>query len=286
MEELKGVTGIKPTVDDRIDVIMPTHGRIDLTTRAIHALYENTSAKFHLIIVDDSDDLTPIYIEALQKEKGNITFIHSDEPFKCGNQIFNIGLEHCKYDFVATVMNSVFVEPEWEMVAIKLMKENPKIGAIGFKCLFPSGVIESAGIGMMGFTPVDLGREYPGHRLSSVYECPAVQWAFALLRKEAIKGNLEEDVFNGFKGWDDIDNCFVLRKNGWKVFYCGLGCGYHEPRSTRGSDTIESHQANRQNAEAFYKRWGYWDKYTGSSQAVENKKILEHKEDGKVELTV
>ncbi len=285
-------------VNQPIDIIMPTHGRLDLTMSSVNALYENTRAPFHLIVVDDSTDLTPQYFEELKKEHTNITFIHSDEPYKSGNQIFNIGLQHGDSPFVVTVMNSVRVEPEWEVVGLKLMKDNPKIGAIGFKCLFPWGLIESAGIGMMSFLPIDLGRDQPGHRLTCIYECSAVQWAFAMLRKEAIIGKLtentykglDEDTYIGFKGWDDLDNCFVLRKNGWQVFYCGLGVGYHTPRATRGTNTgneLDNWGKNQENSIIFYKRWGLWDKV---KKRVEDEasvaRKLDHKSWGEVKQTM
>jgi GT2 family glycosyltransferase len=255
-----------------IDIMIPTHGHLELTMRCIQSIYSNTKTKFHLIVVDDSDakeDLTPVYFERLQKKYNNITYVHSDVPYKSGNQFFNIALNHCKHEFMATVMNSMTVEPEWEMVALSLMQNDPKIGTIGFKCLFPSGYVESAGIAMNGYTPIDIGRDYPGHRLTSVQEVMAVQWAFALHRREAIVGNLDEDVFNGFKGWDDIDNCFVLRKKGWKVFYCGLGVGYHEPRATRGDNTDRARILNLQNAYAFYHRWGFWEQYLKANGLTE-----------------
>jgi len=250
---------IKPDLKQSIDIILPTHNHFELTVKCVNALYENTTIPFHLNVVDDSTDLTQTYFDWLKKEHQNITYIHSDEPYKCGNQLFNIGLQHGNSEFAATVMNSITVEPEWEVAALDLMKRNPDWGVVGLKCLYPWGLIESAGIAMAGKTPIDLGRNLPGHRLTGVYECMAVQWAFAILRKKAVIGNLEENVYNGFKGWDDIDNCLVLKNKEWKVFYCGLGVGYHEPRATRGSNAEESHILNRQNAERFYKRWGFSD---------------------------
>ena len=82
-----------------IDIIVPTHhglpyvkSKLRLTMQCIESLYMNTKTPFHLIIVDDSRDrLTPVYLEELQKERGHedITVIHSDKPYKSGNQIFN-----------------------------------------------------------------------------------------------------------------------------------------------------------------------------------------------------
>ncbi len=260
-EELGGTTGIKTRP---FDIIVPAHNHFELTARCIKTLYQNTLFPFHLIVVDDSTDLTPLYIGQLQKERDNITYIHWDTPFKNGNQFFNEALKSCKYDFVATVMNSVMVEPEWEIVALEVLRGHPKVGTIGLKCLFPpeltyGGTIESAGIELRGHIPIDIGAHFPAHRLSAVYERQAVQWAFAIHRREALIGNLDEDVYNGFVGWDDIDNCFVLKKKGWMIMYCGAGAGYHTPRATRGDDSKEASKKNEENAHIFFKRCGLWD---------------------------
>ncbi len=271
-QETMQVTNNSPKAGKpQITVVVPTHGRLDLTMRCMEALYENTKSPFNLVVVDDSTDETPAYFARIMKGKDrqNIEFIHSDTPYKDGNQIFNIGLKAATTPYVATVMNSVRVEPDWEIVALQLMKTDPKLGVIGFKCILPDRTIESAGIKMVKWLPCDLGRGFPSHRLSSVYESDAVQWAFALLRKEAVYP-LEEGVFNGFRGWDDIDNCFVVKKAGWKVVYCGLGVGYHEPRSTRGDDGEKASKENTENGERFYKRWGFWEDY----KAAEPKKTI------------
>ena len=246
------------------DIIVPTHNKLNLTVQCLDAIYEHTKLPFHLIIVDDSTDFTPKYVESLDKD--NITFIHSDEPFKTGNQFFNVALEKCKHEYVATVMNSVRVESEWEFEAVNLLNQNKNIGTIGLKCLYPDGRIESAGIALMGFDKTfngtaEIGRNLPGHRLAMIYEVDAVQWALAIHRVAALKGNIDSDTFYGFRGWDDIDNCFAVKSKGWKVFFCGMGCGYHRPRSTRGTSTKEGLVQNRANAEKFYKRWGMFEDY-------------------------
>lgn len=254
-----------------LDIMVPCHNRLDLTMRCVQAIYFHTQSPFHLIITDDStDNLTPAYFhELLDKgvaplgKPSNLTYIHSSEPFKEGNQFFNLALRYTKSEYLATVMNSVRVEPEWELAAINnLMANNPTIGIIGFKCIFEeTGRIESAGIKMYKYLPTDIGRDLPAHRLCGVYDTDAVQWAFALLRKKAVLGNLEEGVFHGHRGWDDIDNCFSVKDKGWKIVYCGLGVGYHAPRASRGDNSPQAAQQNKENGERFYKRWGLWDEF-------------------------
>ena len=258
--------------DEPIDIIVPTHGRLDLTSHCVKALYANTRHPFRLIVVDDTtpdmeegEDRTLEWFEKLMVDQRNITFIHSPKPFHSGNQIFNTGLNNSENRFVATVMNSVVAEPDWDIVPVSMMDNNPKIGIIGMKCLKlgwdekQDGQIESAGIKMSGFTPCDMGRDEPGHRLTTAYPCFSVQWAFALLRRTAVEGQLDPDLWEGFVGFDDIDNSLVLRSRGWEAWYCGFGAGYHHTHATRGRDTTEALSKNRKNAEKFYKRWGYWD---------------------------
>ena len=275
-----------------IDIILPTHGRLeDLTIPCVNALYANTKSLFHLIVVDDSTpdmddgkDQTPEWFRRLRLEKENITFTHSDTPYKTGNQLFNVGLTYGNSPYVATVMNSMTVEPDWDIVALQMMMQNPKIGIIGFKCLKlgwkkGDGQVESAGINMTDYIPCDMGRDEPAQRLSCSYPCFSVQWAFALLRREAALDNLDENVYNGFVGFDDIDNSLYLRYKGWEAWYCGLGSGYHRTHATRGSSADEAIIKNRKNAEIFYKRWGYWDMFRAS-----NPYAPEYYQNGEVEF--
>jgi GT2 family glycosyltransferase len=251
-----------PEKEPQLDILVISHNHIELISNCLINLYRNTAnTPFHLIILDDSTDLVPIWLNQFCKEHDNITCVHSSVPYKNGNQIFEKAFTLCKTPYMATIMNSIKVEPEWEIGGLQLMNNDPKIGCLGFKCLFPSGRIESAGIQILKYLPIDIGRDQEGWRLAISREVPACQWAFALVRVEAAKGTLDVEGFHGFRGWDDIDDCFVLKKNGWKIFYCGEGVGIHEPRATRGDDSELAAKENRENGQYFYKRWGLWDEF-------------------------
>jgi GT2 family glycosyltransferase len=244
-----------------MDVMVPTHNHLELTITCLERLYQFTRSPFHLIIIDDSTDLTPLWLTQFCKDHEDVTYIHSATPYKTGNCLFIKALEYVKTPYMATVMNSVNVEPEWELGALQLFQNDPKIGIVGMKCLLHDGTIESAGIKLSKWLPCDIGRGLRGHRLSFTHEVDAVQWAFAMLRVEAVKGILEADVFHGFRGWDDIDNCMVVKKGGWKVVYCGAGAGYHQPRATRGTDSEKGCKENIENGQIFMKRWGFWEEF-------------------------
>ena len=280
-----------------LDIMVPTHGKLDLTIPCVESIYRNTKAPFHLIVVDDSEaskaqpsyipipeaakplepwDATRVYMEAFVKFHDNVSYYQSNNPFISGNQFFNVAIKLMKTPYLATVMNSIRVENSWDVKGLELMQSDPKIGVVGFKCLFPDGTIECAGIHLHdGFMPVDIGRDMQGTLLTDNYEVEAIQWAFALLRKEAVAGNLDETIFHGFKGWDDIDNCFVLKKKGWKIWYCGWGIGTHHPRATRGDNSLDGYFKNKENARSFYKRWGLWNKYREAEKMDVSERISE-----------
>lgn len=248
-----------------MDILVPTHANIHLTIQCINSIIKFTQTPYHLIVLDDAPvndyGLTEKYIRELQKERVNITYCHSNIHWKTGNTFFNVGIRYSRSDYIVTCMNSMTVEPAWEIAGLSLMKQDPLIGTIGFKCLFPNGLVESAGIAFQGVIPTDMGRDEPGYRCNEIREAQAVQWAFAMHRKKALEGNLEEDAFNGHVGWDDIDNNLVVKSKGWKIFYCGQGVGIHAPRATRGSNTLEAMKLNHENCMIFMKRWGFWEKY-------------------------
>ena len=256
-----------------IDILLPVHGRPELTVTAIKAIFAYTHAPFHLIVLDDTDaaieqgsfhnvapaDITSPYLQRLAQLHSNVTYHNHPHPWIEGNEFFNIGLTYCRHDFVATIMNSVIVQPDWEVHALEVIAQNPKIGIVGFKNLLPDGTIESAGIVFDNFTPCDYGRGAPGHALTMDILVPAVQWAFALIRKKAMLGNISEGIFEGHVGWDDIDNCLAVRAKGWDILYCGHGVGTHTPRATRGTNNPKAFLMNQKNAYTFYKRWGFWN---------------------------
>jgi len=208
-------------------------------------------------VVDDSDDLTPQYIEWLNKEKQNIVYVRN-ENITHGNQIINIGLEHCETPVVCYMGNSTFVEPDWLTVAFMLMEKEQDIGIVGFKLLYSTNIIEHAGMYWSPDMPhhMNFGVKEPSHRLTQVAEVPAVGWALVLLRKAAFPKPLDIQTFLGFRGYDDLDNCLEVTKRGWRIVYCGFGVAYHDAGATRYSNAENFARECEQNRQTFLNKWG------------------------------
>lgn len=239
-----------------IDIILATHNHLEQTAPCVSALYSFTP-EFKLTVIDDSTDLTPQYFEQLNKELGNINFIHSDKLYTHGNEIINIGLKNTESPVVVYLGNSVRVEPDWLEVPNELMNREEDIGIIGIKLLYPTNTIEHAGIVWNPDMPhhMNIGVGEASHRYDKIYEVDMVGWALVFLRRAAFPKELDTETYIGFAGYDDIDNCLEVKKRGWRVFYCGMSVAYHFAGATRHDDPQlgEKYEQNRQ---TFLKKWG------------------------------
>ena len=257
--------------EPNFDIIVLAHGHMELTIRAVKAIYNNTTSPFHLIVMDDSTpdmdegtDLTPEWFERFAKAHDNITYVHSDKQYRGSHHIFTEAFKKCKTPFAAVVVNSLVVEPEWDIPALQIMKSNPKIGVLGLKCIrMGTELLESCGLAVVtnnaGLS--DIGHGQSGHRMSKAYQCDAAQWAFCLLRVEAVAPNLGPDIYHGWKGIEEFEHEFTMREKGWEVWYCGISVGYHQTLATRQAKGVEDLRLNLENKEIFFKRWGFWPKY-------------------------
>ncbi len=247
-------------MDKPIDIILATHNHLGMTIRCMEALYANTPQKFNLTIVDDSTDLTPQWVEWFKKEHDNINYLHSDTPYINGNQIINVGLKNTTSELVVYMGNSTIVEPEWLSVALPVMEQGKDVGLIGFKLLKPEGVIEHAGICFMRDMPhhMNYGVGAIASRFTHIQDMGIVGWALVLIRRIAIpEGGLDEKTYIGFRGYDDIDNCLTMSKNGWKILYCGFGVAFHYAQTTRSEADGEKIIAeSEENRIRFTKKWG------------------------------
>tara|TARA_Y100000310_G_scaffold340744_1_gene437588 strand:- start:1148 stop:1954 length:807 start_codon:yes stop_codon:yes gene_type:complete len=250
----------QPVEHQKLDLILATHNNLGSTIKCIESLYNYTNVPFNLTIVDDSDDITPVWIDWYIKQgHDNIQYIRPKEELTCGNQIINIGLKHTKSEIVGYLGNNVFVQENWPIVALTEMEKDPAVGIMGFKLLkYPTGVIEHAGIYFEAGMPhhMNFGVGEPGHLGVYFRELDIVGWALVLFKRAVYPEGLDEKTYIGFRGYDDLENCLDARKRGWKVFYCGMGCAYHEAMSIRKQETDKGDAEHEENRQTFLSRWG------------------------------
>lgn len=254
---------------DELDIILLTHNHLENTIRCMDALYKNTHTDFRVTVIDDSIDETPVYFKRLIKKHGNINYVRPNVKIKSANQAINIGLKLTKSNPVAFLTNSTFVEPDWLGVdmmrtqipfAIKLFKDDPLVGLVGFKVISPETniIIEAGDHVFPNAHTINIGRNEPSHHRIYVSRVNAIAFCAILMRRTTIpEGGWDETTYIGFRSIDDVDNCLTVREAGWKILYNGFGSVYHKPESSDSQYASNKKMGGEiiENQKRFYEKW-------------------------------
>jgi GT2 family glycosyltransferase len=122
---------------DRIDIMMVTYNRLDLTKQTLEGLLESADVLFNLIIIDNaSSDNTVEYLkEFCGKNKGtglfnDFTIVENKKNL--GNATGrNQALIRSKEEWLATLDNDVICPNKWLSNCIGILKENKQFAMCG-----------------------------------------------------------------------------------------------------------------------------------------------------------
>jgi GT2 family glycosyltransferase len=244
-----------------ISIIILNLNEASLTLDCIGSIVKNTAEGLYEIIVVDNGS------SALEAERLANTPSRNFRLIALSRNMFfgeanNIGAEHARGKFVLFLNNDVQVTANWLEPLLAVFDNEPCVGAVGPKILYPDGRLQEAGayvredgwtlqIGKRGLVP------HPSYSdaIQVVDYCSA---ACLLVMK---------DIFLSLGGFDplfhpayfeDADLALRLRSLGLFSYYCGLAVVYHQENVT--SRRIWSEEEFRGHLDAnrgrFVERWG------------------------------
>jgi glycosyltransferase involved in cell wall biosynthesis len=146
------------------------------------------------------------------------------------------------------------INPDW-LDRMLEFSQQPAVGAVGAKLLFPGGGLQHAGVAVLGGKPVHPFYSHPGDDpgyfkgLLAPRNCSAVTGACLMTRA---------DVFRAAGGFDeafplnynDVDYCLRLRGGGRRVVWTPHARLYHHELGTRPPEVRPEER------DAFLRRWG------------------------------
>ena len=247
----------KKIKNPKCSIIIPVYNKLNLTCSCIESLYKNTdSAIFEIILVDNaSNDGTENYI---QKHYPYIKIIRN----KVNNgfaRACNQAEKICCGEYILFLNNDTKVENGWIEPLIAVLENDQRVGAVGSKLLFPDKRIQHAGVVIINDQKMPdplVARHiyyqqdcnYPMANVMSTYQ--ALTAACMLVRRSAFKtaGGFDEKYWNGY---EDIDLCFKLQKNGSLLIYQPESVVIHY-ESQSGSERFKRTQYN---IERLHKKW-------------------------------
>jgi len=238
-----------------LSVIIVNYNVKEFLQNLIHSLQKAVSKINHEIIVVDnaSDDGS---VEFIREKFPNINLIvnQTNLGFSKAN---NIALKIAKGKFILLINPDTIVSEDTITKMIEFLNEHPDAGLAGCKILNPDGSLQLACrrsfpgpwtsfCKVAGFSTL-----FPKSKLfakynltyldeNSTYEVDAISGSFMMMKREVYEkvGGFDEQFF---MYGEDLDLCYRIQKNGYKVYYYpGTQIIHYKGESTKRSSLDET----------------------------------------------
>lgn len=229
-----------------ISIVIPFKDKFNLLSVCLNSVLANEEYEnFEVICVDNNSQQKEI--ENLRRyfsaRDSRIRFVDYKDEFNYSH-INNWAVSnHCQGDYVVFMNNDIeILTPDW-LVSLLEHAQREEIGAVGVKLLYPTMLIQHAGIvvspdasnatiNAFQFLPMaDLSHF---SRAQSLSNYSAVTAALMMVKKADFEG------LNGFDdehlkiAYNDVDLCFRLSDIGKRSLYTPFVVAYHYESATRG----------------------------------------------------
>lgn len=208
-----------------------------------------------IIVVDNNSNDGSI--PAVKLKYPSVLTIENKENVGFG-KANNQALEICKGNYILLLNPDTLVREDTFEKMIKFLKNNPEVGLAGCKVLNPDGTLQlpcrrSFPKPWVSFTKViGLSKLFPKSKLfakynltyldeNKSYEVDAVSGSFMMLTRESYKKTMGFDPIFFMYG-EDLDLCYRVQENGFKVFYVSeTEIIHYKGESTKRSTIDETH---------------------------------------------
>ncbi|MFN3976890.1 MAG: glycosyltransferase family 2 protein, partial [Aquificaceae bacterium] len=245
-------------------IIIPTKDNKPILENCIKSIFSKTTYKnYELIIVDNqsSDYETIEYLKYLSSLE-RIKVLNYKASFNF-SAINNFAAKHAKGEVLVFLNNDTeIITPQWLEIMLGCL-EQPKVGAVGVKLLYPNDTIQHAGviIGLHGtadhpfkgygrYEEGYMGRACLQQDLSAVTGACMMTWKYLF------------EEFGGFDevnlpvAFNDVDYCLKLRSKGYRVVFTPYVELYHYESLTRGREKSKRYREERKKEALFIReKW-------------------------------
>jgi len=239
---------------ERFSIVIPQYNLSKMTENLINLLSKNTFNEKEVIIVDNGSS------DIISKEyQDKVKYIRNDK-----NNFFakacNIGSDLVESDIICFLNNDIEVGEEWDKISIELLLNYKDCGIVGSKLLYPNGLIQHAGVQVIGtkregdiFDHRYMRMPHDYFFANKIREYQSVTGACIFLKKEDFfkVGKFSEEYINGY---EDNDLCFKFLHNiNKKIVYNPFANITHFHGKTERN---EVNKKDRNNHDLFFNKWG------------------------------
>jgi GT2 family glycosyltransferase len=248
-----------------VSLVVPTIGtprqiggrRIDTLRTLVRSVRQKTSyPRYEFVIVADNGQVSDEVRRALDGSAHRIVPYARPGPFNFSDKI-NVGAANANGAHLVLLNDDIEVITSDWLTAMLEYSQQPEIGAVGAKLLYPDGRIQHIGIvlgvgGGAGHAFHQHAGATPGYASSavSVRNYSAVTAACMMTRRNAF------DAVHGFDeqlavDFNDVDYCLRLRQAGFRIVFTPFATLYHHESASFGPRT-----QNSKEIELMRGRWG------------------------------
>jgi GT2 family glycosyltransferase len=220
-----------------ISILIPTKDRPELIGQCLKSIYERTTYRPFEVVLGDNETTDPEALAVFDRYPVVRVPIAGGFHFSRFN---NLMAAHAHGDYLVLLNNDTEVlDGDW-LDALLLYAEQPDVGAVGPRLVFPDSSIQHAGVilGPRG-TADHVMRGFPAQSdgyagsLSCTREASCVTAACLMVRKDKYLavGGLDEFFV---RHYDDVDFCLRLRARGLRNLYAAGATLVHHESKSRG----------------------------------------------------
>lgn len=209
----------------KVSVIIPVFNKVELTLQCIRALDGSTGIPFEIIVVDNaSTDETRSELQRLwapnDERWQNFLYVRNERNANFSGAC-NQGAALAKAPYLVFLNNDTIPFENW-LDPIVAELDNPEVGVVGSKLVYPDGTIQHAGVAFMRETrfPYHPYSHFPADHPGANHrrELQVVTGACLGITKENFNnwGQFSTAYKNG---GEDIELCLIARRHNKKVVY-------------------------------------------------------------------
>ena len=259
-----GVYHLEPELTEQplVSIVIPTRGQVRevrydpvvVANNCVRSIVEDSTYENYEIVVVADQSTAPDVLEYLHEMGGErLRIVRFDRPFSFSGMI-NVGAVRSHGEHLLLLNDDIEVIGSDWMTAMLEYSQQPEIGAVGAKLLYPDGRLQHVGVrfeeGLPGHLYHGFSGDFNGYsnNVRVVQNCLAVTGACLMTRRELFEqvGGLSTTLPVNY---NDIDYCMKLRDAGHRVLYDPDLVLYHFESSSR-SNEVEDWEKDR-----FRGRW-------------------------------
>jgi len=245
-----------------VSIVIPSYNGIAFTEQCVRSLMETVPSWLdcEFVVVDDcSTDDTQERLAALAKRDRRLRVLRNEV-----NSGFlmtcNRGAFESRGEIVLWLNNDTIALPGWLPPLLRIFREDPDVGGVGGKLIFPDGRLQEAGgVVFRDGRSANLGKWHPDPAdplFDYVREVDYVSGAHLAFRRTFLEkvGGFDERYRPIY--CEDSDICFKARELGLKVVYQPESAIVHIEGATSGKDESKGDKRYQLlNRDKFNTRW-------------------------------